>query len=212
MHRRWSNGFGLGADWLWAAPVASSVLVGIGQATNADGDLRSGGFPWFMAVASVCLAFLCLRVIGVHERRPSRPVVIGGWWTALAFLGIAGFFVAIGVGALVGIDEESMGAVAWLPVLSMAFGLLSMAPAVALVAFGAGRAAVLPRWAVWALWLVAPLLVVLLVYGGLVEGAAETVGSSVILATYAAGWVLVGLGVRPAYLARQAEAPARDPG
>lgn len=181
--------------------MVSLLLVAVGQATNADGDLRSGMFPWLMAAAAVGLAVLGLRLIAVHGPDVPRSVLIGGWWTTLAFLGIAGFFVAVGVGALVGIDEDEAGPLAVLPMISMAFGLLSMTPATATLAFGAGRAGVLPRWGVWALWTVTPLLVALLVYGGFAEGPAETVGASLLLGVFAVSWVVVGVSVRPANLA-----------
>jgi hypothetical protein len=197
MGRGWRNGFGLGRDWVWAAPLVSLALVAVGQATNADGDIRSGLFPWLMAAAAVGLALLGLRLIAVHGPDVPRSVLIGGWWTTLAFLAIAGFFVAIAVGGLLGIDEDEFGALAILPVIGMAFGLLSMTPAVAVLAFGARRAGILPRWGVWGMWTVTPLLVVLLVYGGLADGPAETVGASVLLGVFAVAWVVIGLSVRP---------------
>jgi hypothetical protein len=194
----WRSGFELGGPWVWAAPVASLSLVAVGQATNADGDIRSGMFPWLMAVASAGLALLGLRLLAVHGPDPSRPVLVGGWWTILAFLGISGFFLAVAVGALLGIDEESAGVLSILPVVSMAFGLLSMTPAVGLLAFGAGRANVLPRWGMLALWTATPMLVVILIYGGLAEGSVETVGVSFLLGVFAISWVVVGVSVRPA--------------
>lgn len=194
--RTWRNGFGVGGDWVWAAPIAALILVAVGQATNSDGDIRSGMFPWFMAAAAVGLALLCLRLVAVHAQSASRSALIGGWWATLAFLGIAGFFVAIGVGAVLGIDEDDAGALALLPVIAMAFGLLSMTPAVALLALGAGRSGVLPRWAVGALWTIMPLLPVLLIYGGLVDGPAEMVGATVVLVVFAASWVVVGWSIR----------------
>ena len=139
--------------------------------------------------------------VAVHLPRVPPTVLIGGWWTTLAFLGIAGFFIAIGVGALLGIDEDDAGPLALLPVMAMAFGLVSMTPASALLAFGVSRAGVVPRWGGWALWVVSPLIVVLLVYGGLAEGTAETVGISAVLIVFALSWVVVGFSVRPARIA-----------
>ncbi len=205
MVRGWRNGFGLGRDWVWVAPLVSLALVAVGQATNTDGDLRSGLFPWLMAAAAVGLALLGLRLIAVHGPDVIRSV-LGGWWTTLAFVGIAGFFVAVAVGALLGIDEDEAGALAIVPVIAMAFGLLSMTPAVSVLAFGARRAGVLPRWGVWALWTATPLLVVLLVYGGLADGPAETVGVSVLLGVFAVSWVVIGMSVRPGNFAVIGEA------
>ncbi|MDX1448345.1 MAG: hypothetical protein R3246_04705 [Acidimicrobiia bacterium] len=196
--RSWRNGFQLGGDRIWAAPLVGLALVAIAQFTNETGDIRKGAFPWLIALTAAGLAAVCLRLVGVHAPDPNRWVLIGGWWTALAFGGIAAFMVAIGVGALFSIDEESMGVFAWVPVIGMAFGLLSMTPAVALLAFGTGRADVLPRWGVGALWTVSPLLLLLLIYGGLAEGTAETIGLTVILCVLASGWVMVGLALRPA--------------
>jgi hypothetical protein len=186
--------------------MVSLALVAAGQATNTDGDIRSGLFPWLMAASAVGLALLGLRLIAVHGPDVTRSVLIGGWWTTLAFLGIAGFFVAVAVGGLLGIDEDEAGALATLPVIAMAFGLVSMTPAVAVLAFGARRAGVVPRWGVWAMWTAAPLLVLLLVYGGLADGPAEAVGASVLLGVFAVSWVVIGLSVRPGNLSVIGEA------
>ena len=200
MVRGWKNRFGLAGERIWVAPLVALVLVAVGQLSNPGGDIREGAFPWLMASAAVGLGLLCLRLVAVHGSEPGRWVAVGGWWAALAFAGIASFLVAVGVGAMFGIEEDSLGWLAWLPVSAMAFGLVSMTPALALLAVGAGRASVLPRWGVWALWTLSPLLVGLLIYGGLADGSAESVGSSVILAVLAVGWVVVGLAVRPTVL------------
>lgn len=197
MGRGWKNGFGLGRDWAWSAPVVSLSLVAIAQASNPEGDLRSGMFPWLMATAAFGPALLALRLIAFHWPDAPRTVLIGGWWTTLAFLGIAGFFVAIAIGSLLGIDENEAGPLALLPVISMAFGLMSMTPATAMLAFGASQAGAVPRWGVWALWTISPLLVVLLIFGGLAEGPIETIGSSFLLGVFGVAWVVIGVSVRP---------------
>lgn len=159
-----------------------------------------------MAAAAVGLALLGPRLIAVHGPDVSRSVLIGGWWIALAFLGIAGFFVAVAVGALLGIDEDDAGVFALLPMLSMAFGLLSMTPAAAMAAVGTARAGVIAWWGVAALWTVTPLLVMLLVYGGFAEGTAEKVGASLFLAVFAISWVVVGASLKSANVASTADA------
>lgn len=141
----------MGRDWVWVAPMVSLALVTVGQATNADGDLSSGLLPRLIAAAAVGFALLGLRLIAVHGPDVTRLVLIGGSWTTLAFLWMAGFFVAVEVGALLGIDENEAGFMAVLPAISMTFGLLSIAPAVVSSAFGLGGSAAVPRLGVFAI-------------------------------------------------------------
>ena len=192
------TGLGANPSWAWTAPILALLLVGVAQATNPSGDLRLGAFPWLVALAAAGLAYLSLSIVALHAPDSGRLVVIGGWWVALAFAGVTGFFVAVGVGEMFGIDPDSAGILSWIPLLSMAFGLLSMTPAMAILAVGAARAEVLPRWGVAAIWVEAPLLIILLIFGGLFDGTIETVGSSVLLGLAALGWIVIGLAVRTA--------------
>jgi hypothetical protein len=139
-----------------------------------------------------------MGLLAVHAPESGGWVLTGSWWTALAFLGIAGAFLAIAVGGALGIEEESVGLLAWLPVAGMAFGILSMTPALVVLAVGAGRRRILPGWGLAAVWVEAPLLPVLMIYGGIFEDTAETIGSSVILGLMAVAWVVIGLSAQTA--------------
>lgn len=197
-----AEGLGVNAKVAAAAPLVAVVLVTV-AVLSTSGDIREGAFPWLMASAAIALAWCALGLVALHGERRGATT-IGGWWTALAFLGVAGFFVAVGVGALLGIDEEAAGPLALLPVISMAFGLVSMTPAIVVLALGATRRRVLPGWGIAALWLAAPLVPTLLIYAGLVDGDAERMGSSAILGLFALAWVVVGLSLhRPAASVQQ---------
>lgn len=193
----WRNGFGIDRR-AGAAPWLGIVVGAVGVALNStvdDGDLRVGVFPWAMSLVVVCLALCCLGLLNGHAPTSNAWTVVGTWWTTAALLGIGGFFVAIGVGSLLGIDETEAGAVAIIPVVGMAFGLLSMTPALVTLAVGVGKAGKLSRWGRSSLWIAAPVLPLILVYGGAVEGTAETVGSAALLATFGAAWLVLGTSV-----------------
>ncbi len=181
------SGLGANPSSAWTAPILALVLVGAAQATNPSGDLRLGAFPWLVAVAAAGLAYLSLSIVALHGPDPARLILLGGWWVALAFAGVAGFFVAVGVGELFGVDPESAGILSLVPLVSMAFGLLSMTPAMAVLGMGASRADLLPGWGVAAICVEAPLLIILLIFGGLFDGTVESVGSSVLLGLAAIG-------------------------
>lgn len=177
------------------APVAALLLVAIAQVATPSVDIREGVFPWFVALAAVLFSICCLGLLAVHVPDDGRWILIGSWWATLAFLGLAGGFLAIAVGGLLGIDEEAAGPFALLPVLGLAFGFVSMAPALIITAVGTTRRKVLPRWGRIALWVEAPLLPLLLVYGGVFEDSAETIGSAIILGLMAILWVAIGVGI-----------------
>ncbi len=162
--------------------------------------MRKGAFSWLFALAGLCFVVCYMGLLAVHSPDPGGWVLVGSWWIALAFCGVAGAFLAIGVGGALGIDEESAGFLAWLPVIAMAFGIISMTPALVVTAVGARRRAVLPVWGTVALWVEAPLLPLLLVYGGLFEDTVETIGSSVILGMMALAWVVIGRSIRTAQM------------
>ena len=173
----WRIGFNVPAGWAAVAPVAALVFAGTGVALGS-GDIREGVFPWAMALAASSLAVCCLGVLAAHGHRARAWIVIGSWWTAAAMIGIAGFFVAIAIGGLAGIEEDEVGLLGWLPVISMAFGIISMTPALSVLGIGVTRAGLLPRWATLAVWVAAPALPLLLISGGLAEGTAKTSASS----------------------------------
>ncbi|MGI9584912.1 MAG: hypothetical protein ACR2N7_04920, partial [Acidimicrobiia bacterium] len=163
------HGLGVNPRLTGLAPLIGFVVGAVGVALNnaySDGDLRAGVLPWTMIVAVVCLAACGLGIIAVHSEDSNWFVVIGGWWCVLAFLGIAGFFLTIGIGAAAGIEEDDVPELlTYLPVMSMAFGLLSMTPATALFAFGATRARVMPLWGIVGMWVATPILPLLLILG-----------------------------------------------
>ena len=180
------------------APLIGLPLGGLGVTINSivhDGDIRVGVMPWTMTVALLSLAWCALGVVWVHGPDCSRWVRIGGWWTSLAFCGMAAFFVTIAIGSALGVEEEDAGPAVIPPLVGMALGIISMTPASGVLAVGLRRARLMPWWARWAMWVVAPVLPALLIYGGAVEGAAETIGLAVAMAIFAGGWILVGLGV-----------------
>ena len=138
----WRIGFNVPAGWAAVAPVAALVFAGTGVALGS-GDIREGVFPWAMALAASSLAVCCLGVLAAHGHRARAWIVIGSWWTAAAMIGIAGFFVAIAIGGLAGIEEDEVGLLGWLPVISMAFGIISMTPALSVLGIGVTRAGLL---------------------------------------------------------------------
>lgn len=148
--------------------------------------------PWFFGAIPVCLALTCLGLVGIHE---DRWVTVGGVWTALALLGLSGFFFAVGIGGLTGLQdlpEDELGLLAWLPIVSFGFGFLSLTPALVVTAVSTGKAALLPRWGVWALWFMAPLLVVIFIIGGTTPAPVDELAAPVGLALIMLGWVVVG--------------------
>ncbi|HUF96232.1 MAG TPA: hypothetical protein VMO52_09155 [Acidimicrobiia bacterium] len=177
----WRSGFGIPVRLAATAPAAALILVAIAQVATPSGDIREGVYPWFVALAAVLFSLCCFGLLAVHAPDADRWVLVGSLWAALAFLGLAGGFLAIAVGGLLGIDEEAAGPFGMLPLIGLAFGFLSMAPALIIAAVGATRRKVLPKWGRVALRVEAPLLPLLLIYGGVFEDSAETIGSAAIL-------------------------------
>lgn len=178
------------------APTAALVVGTVGFATNQGGDIRSGLFPLAMAVAFTLLATCAQAVLRVHERQ-RRMVAIGGWWTTLALLGPAGFFAGVAIGAMLGLDEETLGGFAILPVASMAFGIITLPIATTIFALAVRRSGLLPARASTPLLVAGWVPPVLMVFGGLAEGTAESVGSAALAATFIGAWVVAGSAVRP---------------
>ncbi|MGF1617232.1 MAG: hypothetical protein ACFCU2_05415 [Acidimicrobiia bacterium] len=198
----WRSGFAIPVLLAATAPVLALILVAVAQVATPSGDIREGIYPWFIALAAALFALCCFGLLAIHGPDTGKWVLIGSWWAALAFFGLAGGFLAIAVGGLLGIDEEAAGPFALLPLIGLAFGFVSMAPALAVAAVGASRRKVLPKWGRVALWVQAPLLPLLLIYGGIFEDRAETIGSATILGAMAILWVAIGLAIGTAHKRR----------
>lgn len=178
------------------APIAALVLGAVGFASNwSDGDIRTGLFPSAMASAFVLLA-ICAQALLRSQPAAPRTVVVGGWWTTLALLGPAGFFAGVAVGALIGLDEETLGGLGILPVGSMAFGVVTLPIAATLFGAAARRHGSLPASTTTAIIVAGWTPPVLMIFGGLAAGTLESVGSAVLSATFALAWIVAGLGLR----------------
>ena len=188
----WTTGFGIGRGVSAAAPIVAIGMVALGIAFIGDGDLRKGLFPWAMASAALLLAVCCHGILRVHAPDPSRWILIGSWWTMSAFAGIAVFLFSIGVGGVLGIEEESVGILVWPPFLAMIFGILSVTPAMLVLAVGTTRSRVVPRWGSAAVWIAAPALPAVMISGGLAEGTAETIGLASLLGLFVVAWIVIG--------------------
>ena len=138
-------------------------------------DIRTGLFPLAMAVAFTLLATCPQAVLRMHER-PPRMVTVGGWWTTIALLGPAGFFAGVAIGAMLGLDEETLGGYAILPVASMAFGILTLPIATTILALAVRRSGHLPSRVFTSLLVAGWVPPVLMVVGGLAEGTRRASG------------------------------------
>jgi hypothetical protein len=198
MQLSWRTGFDVNASLAGLAPLIALIVGAAGVVLNirdANGDMRVGVLPWSMTIAVVCLAVCCLGVLSVHGPNPNWWIIVGAWWTTLALLGVAAFFLSIAFGSLLGIDEEEAGLLAWPPLLGMMFGILSMTPALLTLGVGVTRARVLPWFGTTAVWVAAPVLPVVLISGGLAEGTAETVGLSTLMALFVGAWIVLGIAL-----------------
>jgi hypothetical protein len=198
MRISWRTGFDVDLKVAGLAPIAAIVVGAVGVATNvrdANGDLRDGLLPWAMFITMVCLATCCLGVLSAHRPYINRWVIIGGWWGALAVVGIGGFFLSIAIGSVFGIDEEDAGLFVWPPLLGIMFGITSIMPAMLTLAVGATRAHVLPWFGTTALWVGAPVVPIAMIYGGFAEGTVETVGMSTLMAVFVGAWIVLGIAL-----------------
>jgi hypothetical protein len=198
MRVSWRTGFDVNPKVAGLAPIVAILVGAIGVATNvrdANGDMRDGFLPWAMFIAMVCLAACCLGVLSAHRSQTNRWVIAGGWWTVLALVGVGGFFLSIAIGSMLGIDEEDAGLLVWPPLLGMAFGIISMTPAMLTLAIGTTGARMLPWFGTAAIWVGAPVLPIAMVFGGLAEGTAETVGMSTLMAVFVGAWIILGIAL-----------------
>ncbi|MGI9621444.1 MAG: hypothetical protein ACR2PK_01305 [Acidimicrobiales bacterium] len=193
----WRSGYSMSrrAGWAPAGAVVVGVIGLVFNIVRHDGDIRAGIFPWSMTVVVLAFAACALAVLHAHWPQPSRWVIVGAWWTAAALVSMGIAFASIGVGAIFDVDEEELGAAAIFLVLVMAFGLVSMTPALAVLAIGMEREKRLRWWGRLNAWIAAPVLPLLLIFGGLFEDTVETVGSAVLIGTFGAAWVALGLAV-----------------
>ena len=146
------------------APLLAVVVAALG--TLDTGDIRRGVFPWAMALAALGLVVCCLGLLRAHRGAANRWLVIGAWWTAAAFAGIAFFFVSVATGGLLRIEEEDAGLLAWPPFLAMVSSVISMLPATTILGVGVIRAGRLPRYAGAALFVAALVIPSIGIYGG----------------------------------------------
>lgn len=191
-------GLSLDPRWTGLAPLAALVTGGLGVLLTPSGDIREGLFPWGVALSMALVAGCAVGVVAAHQPEPRRSVLVGGWWSAMAYLAMAGFFIAIGIGGLLGVDEETENPLALFPIAAMTFGLLSSGPALGTLAYGVTRAHRLPSWGAAGAWCAVGAFPALLIFGGLVEGTAESVGSAVIMGAFVGGWITLGLSTRAA--------------
>lgn len=198
----WRTGFGMPGRVAAALPPVGLAVAAVAVATSDDGDIRAGIFPMAMAFA---VATLIAPIAGSLSSRSGRTSVwtrAGAAWSAAALASLSAGFLAVAMGAIFGIDEDAVGPMAWIVVAALAFGLLSTTPAMTLLAFGVSRDRLLPRFGRLALWVGAPVLPVLLIFGGLAEGTLETVGSTLLLAIFGLAWIVVGAAAAVAHRQR----------
>lgn len=192
MKRRlsWRTGFDINVKVARFLPVVSLVAAVAGFASWGDEntDMRLTPFPLLMAIALWCLVGCGLGVLRVH-RGESRLVTFGGWWTALALLGLSGFLAAIALGGSIGITDEEAGWLAWPPFLATTFGMVTIAPAMAVLAWGSLRASVLPIYASVAMFAAAPLVPLSMYLGGNVFGEVGFIGTVVLFTVV---WIVIG--------------------
>ncbi|MGI9584847.1 MAG: hypothetical protein ACR2N7_04590 [Acidimicrobiia bacterium] len=171
------------------AVVAIPVMIAVD-------DWRLSIAPWLLAATLMSFAVCCVGLLTIHQPNPKTWIKVGVVLTVMSLLSLASFPLAVGMGGLLGIEEESAGVLAVFPLMASAFGFIAMTPGLALTAFGAGVAGVLPKWGVWILWVEAPLLPLTAFIGGNVAEPAVPIGFALI----GIGWVVIGaalLKVRP---------------
>jgi len=83
-----------------------------------------------------------------------------------------------------------------------------MAPALLALAVGVTGARVLRWFGRAAVWVAAPFLPLVLVFGGIAEGTAETVGMSSLMGLFAGAWIVLGLALVSAETIRPRTPPS----
>ncbi|HSG80106.1 MAG TPA: hypothetical protein VLD62_11040 [Acidimicrobiia bacterium] len=190
------SGFGISPSLAAKAAVAAIVTTAVAGVSLIGGDQRSGLFPTLMAVAAACLMLCTFGVLARHQPGPQRSMVVGGLWVAACFAAVSVAFAAIGVGDLLGIEEDSAGILAWIPVSAMGLAVLTFPAAQAVLAFGVQRSRVRPRWGSVAVWTLVPLVPLTLILAGVVDGAAENWVPAVMLSIIVMLWGVVGQSLR----------------
>jgi hypothetical protein len=158
----------------------------------SEGDWRFNASPWLLGAALICLAVCGLGLLKVHQPAPRRSVVIGVGLTVLAFLGLSSFPFAVGISGLFGIEEDSVGVLAYLPLIGAGLGFVAMTPALAVAGVGIRASRVLPDWGVWALWVETPLLLVTIIGGGMAPESLKEIFLVSGFILIPLGWVVIG--------------------
>ena len=80
-----------------AGMLSPLPLLAAGWITATAGqNLRQNGFPWAATLAAILTATCVLGLTALHSTRWAAPVRATALLTAVALLGIAGFFTALG--------------------------------------------------------------------------------------------------------------------
>lgn len=110
----------------------------------------------------------------------------------MALLGVSGFVAAVAVGGVIGITDEDAGWLAWPPVLGAAFGVATITPAMAVLAWGTLRASVLPVYGSVAVFVAAPMVPL----AAVLEGNVFEGGFIVAVVVFAVAWIVIGFSLR----------------
>ena len=105
---------------------------------------------------------------------------------------MSGFVAAVAIGGMIGITDEDAGWLAWPPVIGAAFGALTIAPAMAVLAWGTLRASVLPVYGSIALFVAAPMLPL----AAFLEGNVFDGGFITAVVVFAVAWIAIGFSLR----------------
>ena len=90
------------------------------------------------------------------------------------------------------LQDLEEGLLGWPPILAAAFGFASIAPAMALMAWGTLRASVLPMYSSVAVFVAGPMLPL----AAFLEGNVFEGGFVVAVVVFAAAWITIGLSLR----------------
>ncbi len=180
------------AGLLVPLPVIAAAVITIAHAAN----IRQNGFPWAAAAAAVSAAACTLALTGVHARQWRAPERAVGLITVGGLLGVAGFFVALGLEDLIATvfdtprflsDNDVVTGVGTLTASLLSIVVVPLGWI--LVGVAALRARVLAPTARVATVLLTPLLI-----AGVITSAAfdSTTAAAAWLALFSACWCLIG--------------------